>query len=479
MYLTRLHVKNVKLMRSLSLDFTHENRPRMWTVFVAEGGACKTTLLQAIALTASGADRASALAEVASLPDLRRPGEPVRISADFEFGTRLEKWRRFPEPNLFAKSRDTLRLRSSLGLKPGQTDFSGDSWFAPREVMASVQDEAPQLNAEALLTAFRERSQAGGAHPRHSAMGRLSGSESTFFWQMLSYAFTRRDQMSEARTKGMPGWFVAGYGTERHLLAPPGMSELKDRVLTRLEPLFGRVSPMGTGFANPFADTPMLEPFLQALRQVLVDNQLLPYVQGVELSGRGGVLQPGALFRSHSLTFSLALQETRVPAHWLSQAYQSTIAWVADFIGQMYLDVGRPVPLEDMEGLVLIDEPDLHLPPAWQVRLVPVLKRLFPRMQFIVTTHSPVLLSALERHEVVMLRVDEQGDIVAEPPPLYPSPGVDDEVGEGLRRYTWLSSNPNRTEEEDAEMWRLRTKLSEGGLDLGLPPVPREQQRPA
>ena len=250
MYLTRLHVKNVKLVRSLSLDFTYENRPRMWTVFVADGGSCKTTLLQAIALAASGGDRANALADVASLPDVRRPGEPLRISADFEFGTRLEKWRRFPEPNLFTKSRDVLRLRSSLRLKLGQTDFTGDSWFAPREVLATVHDEAPQLNAEALLAAFRERSQGGGVLPRYSAMGRLSGSDSTFFWQMLSYAFTRRDQISEARMKGLPGWFVAGYGTQRSLSAPPGVAEQKDRALGRLEPLFGKAMPMGTGFAN-------------------------------------------------------------------------------------------------------------------------------------------------------------------------------------------------------------------------------------
>jgi recombinational DNA repair ATPase RecF len=59
MYITRLHVQNMKLMRDLALDFTHEGKPRMWTAFVAENGACKTTLLQAIALVASGSDRAN------------------------------------------------------------------------------------------------------------------------------------------------------------------------------------------------------------------------------------------------------------------------------------------------------------------------------------------------------------------------------------------------------------------------------------
>jgi hypothetical protein len=117
MYITRLHVKNLKRMRDLALDFTHEGKPRMWTVFVAENGACKTTLLQAIGLVASGSDRANQLADVPSLPDLRRPTEAsVRLLADFEFGTRLEKWRLFPAgPKITFGDQNAFGLRSSLG----------------------------------------------------------------------------------------------------------------------------------------------------------------------------------------------------------------------------------------------------------------------------------------------------------------------------------------------------------------------------
>lgn len=487
MYITRLHAKNIKLLRHLTLDFTHENRPRMWTVFIAESGACKTTLLQAIALAASGTERANQLADVASLPDMRQAEPSVRLSADFQFGTQLSRWRRYPEPNLFATSREVLRLRSSLDIRPGQRTFSGDSWFAPREVLASVRDEAPQLNAEALLTSFRGKPSLGGMG--HLKLG-LSSSDSTVFWQMLSYAFTRKDQISEARARAFPGWFVAGYGTQRHLSAPAETFWVKDRMLSRLEPLFGRGSPVGTDFANTFTGTQYLEPFIQALRTVLVDNHLLPYMSAVELSGTGGAPQPGELFRSHGCAFTLSGQNTTVPAPWLSQGYQSTLSWLADFIGQMFLDVGRPVALADMEGLVLIDELDLHLHPTWQARLVPVLKRVFPRMQFIVTTHSPMLLPALEPHEVVTLRMNENGDVVAGTPPVFPPvvtdqrfpPDLDSlrsvfpsERGDELRRYTWLSSDPTRTEEQDAEMWRLQKTLTEVGLELGLPPVSRHR----
>jgi predicted ATP-binding protein involved in virulence len=197
------------------------------------------------------------------------------------------------------------------------------------------------------------------------------------------------------------------------------------------------------------------------------------------------VLQPGDLAKSHNFTFA----QTKVPATWLSQGYQSTIAWIADLIGQMYLDLGEAVALEDMEGMVLVDELDLHLHPTWQVRLIPVLKRVFPRMQFIVTTHSPMLLPALERHEIVMLRLNENRDVVAESPPASPKLMTGSEIyssffniqklypndlGDELRRYTYLSSDPTRTDAEEAEMLGLQKKLTDAGLDLGLPPVPRE-----
>ena len=54
-------------------------------------------------------------------------------------------------------------------------------------------------------------------------------------------------------------------------------------------------------------------------------------------------------------------------------------------------------------GVVLIDELDLHLHPAWQRRVVGDLRRAFPRVQFIATTHSPQVLSSVRRDEVVHL----------------------------------------------------------------------------
>lgn len=62
------------------------------------------------------------------------------------------------------------------------------------------------------------------------------------------------------------------------------------------------------------------------------------------------------------------------------------------------------------EGIVLIDEIDLHLHPQWQRKLLPALTHTFPNIQFIVTTHSPQVLSHLSRESVFLLEDNQISD---------------------------------------------------------------------
>lgn len=57
----------------------------------------------------------------------------------------------------------------------------------------------------------------------------------------------------------------------------------------------------------------------------------------------------------------------------------------------------------DGEGVVLIDEVDLHLHPQWQRMVIPALERTFTKCQFIVTTHSPLALSYLPREQAFLI----------------------------------------------------------------------------
>jgi len=56
---------------------------------------------------------------------------------------------------------------------------------------------------------------------------------------------------------------------------------------------------------------------------------------------------------------------------------------------------GEKNPLHG-EGIVLIDELDLHLHPQWQKKIIPTLLNTFPNIQFLVSTHSPQILSEVQ-----------------------------------------------------------------------------------
>jgi predicted ATP-binding protein involved in virulence len=59
--------------------------------------------------------------------------------------------------------------------------------------------------------------------------------------------------------------------------------------------------------------------------------------------------------------------------------------------------------LQETPGVVLIDEIDLHLHPTWQRHLVEDLRNLFPRVQFVATTHSPFIIQTMREGETIIL----------------------------------------------------------------------------
>lgn len=69
-------------------------------------------------------------------------------------------------------------------------------------------------------------------------------------------------------------------------------------------------------------------------------------------------------------------------------------------------DEPLPRALRETQGVVLIDELDVHLHPSWQRRVATDLKRTFPAIQFICASHSPQIIGELTREEIRLLRPD-------------------------------------------------------------------------
>ena len=86
----------------------------------------------------------------------------------------------------------------------------------------------------------------------------------------------------------------------------------------------------------------------------------------------------------------------------LSDGYHVFIALVADIARRAVMlneFDGAEAP-KRVEGVVLIDEIDLHLHPRWQREALPRLRDVFPKLQLIITTHSPQVLSSAENRQV-------------------------------------------------------------------------------
>ena len=88
----------------------------------------------------------------------------------------------------------------------------------------------------------------------------------------------------------------------------------------------------------------------------------------------------------------------------LSLGYKTTLAWVVDFAARMFERYPKSEnPLAE-PAVCLVDEIDLHLHPRWQRKLIADLSRIFPRTQFIVTAHSPLIVQAAPNANLALLQ---------------------------------------------------------------------------
>ena len=81
-------------------------------------------------------------------------------------------------------------------------------------------------------------------------------------------------------------------------------------------------------------------------------------------------------------------RNARVPFPALSDGYRALIGWIGDLLYHICETCPRGKKLVENQGIVMIDEVDLHIHPEWQMQLLPRLAKHLPKIQFIVTSHS-------------------------------------------------------------------------------------------
>ena len=129
----------------------------------------------------------------------------------------------------------------------------------------------------------------------------------------------------------------------------------------------------------------------------------------------------------------------------LSHGERMIIGLVAETARRLFL--ANQTNPQNGEGIILIDEIELHLHPGWQRKLVPALTKVFPNIQFILTTHSPQVLSNLKEENI---RVIENFKLVKEINPVY---------GEDSNDILWnifgVKKRPLHAEENFSNFYKL------------------------
>ena len=101
---------------------------------------------------------------------------------------------------------------------------------------------------------------------------------------------------------------------------------------------------------------------------------------------------------------------TSVAFNQLSDGYKSVIIWVSDLIARLSEKQPYVQQIQDFRGIVLVDEIGVYLHPKWQYTIVQKLRRWFPQIQFIFTTHSPIVIMGASK-DATFYKVYKEGGV--------------------------------------------------------------------
>lgn len=111
--------------------------------------------------------------------------------------------------------------------------------------------------------------------------------------------------------------------------------------------------------------------------------------------------------RRKPLRMEVEKQGQRLTVNQLSDGEKCLMAMIGDLARR--LAIANPLlknPLEG-DGVILVDEIDLHLHPKWQRILIPRLSEVFPNCQFLVSTHSPHVITHVHPKHLHLLKMEE------------------------------------------------------------------------
>lgn len=350
MYLKSLSLKNYRCYEELKVDFHQE-----YTILVGVNGSGKSTILDAVS-TALG----SFISGFDGITSNRISREDAHIKM-YELGSRIDTEEQYPV-----------------------------------EILAICGLEAKEISWVRSL---------------HSHEGRTHISQAKV---IMEYGSSLQKKVREGdKDTILP--LIAYYGTGRLYM------QKRQRKNTDENIRFSRTTGYVDCLDSASNDKQMLQWFKQMTEIQLQEGCLVPELEVVKKAMGKCYMGVHNEMNIAKFEYKVKSQEIEIqykkggkveklPMRLLSDGLKITISMVADIAYRMAVLNPQLLDkiLEKTPGIVLIDEVDMHLHPAWQKRIVEDLHYIFPKIQFIMTTHSPSVLANVKQEHILLL---EDGEV--------------------------------------------------------------------
>lgn len=196
-------------------------------------------------------------------------------------------------------------------------------------------------------------------------------------------------------SSGSDAFFMVGYGATRRVSKSNRMEQS------------GKSSPRAARIMGLFEDDYSLRPLNTWLPRYKESNQLRGrYVQVVHLLnllvGKDNWAFTGKQDKEGEYLYGKKGVEVPFPA--LSDGYRAFLGWLGDLLFHVCETCPSGKKLKENKGIVMVDEIDLHLHPKWQMTVLQTLAKELPNIQFIVTSHSPLVVGSLEWMNIIVMK---------------------------------------------------------------------------
>ncbi|SRR6266545_1079330 len=190
-------------------------------------------------------------------------------------------------------------------------------------------------------------------------------------------------------------FFFVGYGATRRV-------EKRERadLAGRKSSAFARAQRVQSLFEDAYSLLP-LNSWLPQFRQKNPGRYKQVVTLINKLMGKGHYRFTGAMEENEYVFDRGGL---KIPFPALSDGYRAYLGWICDLLYHVCMTAPRGKMLRENKGIVMVDEIDLHLHPTWQMTVLRTLATDLPNIQFIVTSHSPLIVGSLEWMNIIVMK---------------------------------------------------------------------------